>query len=87
MSAFGALLSFQVAAGETAARKVASSLRLFKQATSLGGVESLVEHRASVAGESAATPRDLLRISVGIEDAGDLIADLEEALKRVDSSQ
>lgn len=83
MRAFGGLLSFQVAAGEAAARKVASSLQLFTQATSLGGVESLIEHRASVAGESASTPRDLLRVSVGIEDAGDLIADLDEVMKTV----
>jgi cystathionine gamma-synthase len=80
MAAFGGMLSFQVAAGEAAARKLASSTKLFKQATSLGSVESLIEHRASVAGESAATPRDLLRVSVGIEDAEDLIEDLEEAM-------
>ncbi|MEX1247776.1 MAG: PLP-dependent transferase [Anaerolineales bacterium] len=83
MSAFGGLLSFQVKAGEAAARKVAAGLKLFKQATSLGGVESLVEHRASVAGEAASTPRDLLRMSVGIEAAEDLIEDLDQALKAV----
>jgi cystathionine gamma-synthase len=77
----GAMLSFQVAAGEAAARKVASSTKLFKQATSLGSVESLIEHRASVAGESANTPRDLLRVSVGIEDSEDLIEDLEQAIE------
>lgn len=81
MSAFGGLLSFQVKAGEAAARKVAAGLQLFKQATSLGGVESLIEHRASVAGEAASTPRDLLRVSVGIEAAEDLIEDLNRALK------
>jgi cystathionine gamma-synthase len=81
MSAFGGMLSFQVAAGEAAARKVASTTKLFKQATSLGSVESLIEHRASVAGENAATPRDLLRVSVGIEDAEDLIEDLGQAIK------
>ncbi len=81
MSAFGGMLSFQVAAGEAAARKLASSTKLFTQATSLGSVESLIEHRASVSGESASTPRDLLRLSVGIEDAEDLIEDLEQALK------
>ncbi|MEX2162525.1 MAG: aminotransferase class I/II-fold pyridoxal phosphate-dependent enzyme [Anaerolineales bacterium] len=81
MSAFGGLLSFQVRAGEAAARKVAAGLKLFKQATSLGGVESLVEHRASIAGEAASTPRDLLRVSVGIEAAEDLIEDLDQALK------
>jgi cystathionine gamma-synthase len=80
MSAFGGMLSFQVAAGEAAARKVASSTKLFTQATSLGSVESLIEHRASVSGESASTPRDLLRLSVGIEDADDLNEDLEQAI-------
>jgi len=77
----GAMLSFQVAAGEVAARKLASSTKLFTQATSLGSVESLIEHRASVAGESPSTPRDLLRLSVGIEAAEDLIEDLDWALK------
>jgi cystathionine gamma-synthase len=81
MRGFGAMLSFQVKAGEKAARAVASGTELFVQATSLGGVESLIEHRASVSGESAATPRDLLRLSVGIEHAEDLVADLDQALK------
>jgi cystathionine gamma-synthase len=76
---FGALLSFQVRGGEQRAREVASGLRLFKQATSLGGVESLVEHRASVETGSV-LPRDLLRLSVGIEDTDDLIDDLLRAL-------
>jgi cystathionine gamma-synthase len=80
MSAFGGMLSFQVAAGEAAARKLASSTKLFTQATSLGSVESLIEHRASVSGESPTTPRDLVRVSVGIEDAGDLIEDLGRCL-------
>jgi cystathionine gamma-synthase len=81
MSAFGGMLSFQVKAGESAARKVASGTKLFQQATSLGGVESLVEHRASVEGPQTTTPRDLLRVSVGIEHVDDLIADLDQALK------
>lgn len=81
MSAFGGMLSFQVAAGEAAAKQVAASTKLFTQATSLGSVESLIEHRASVSGESASTPRDLLRLSVGIEAEEDLIEDLEQALE------
>ncbi len=81
MSAFGGMLSFQVKAGEAAARKVASRTKLFRQATSLGGVESLVEHRASVEGPQTTTPRDLLRLSVGIEHADDLMQDLEETLE------
>jgi cystathionine gamma-synthase len=85
MTAFGGMLSFQVKAGETAARKVASTMKLFKQATSLGGIESLVEHRASVAGEQASTPRDLLRLSIGIEHVDDLVEDLDAALNTVKS--
>ena len=56
--------------------------QLWKRATSLGGVESLIEHRASVEGAGTPVPTDLLRLSVGIEDTGDLIADLESALAR-----
>ena len=62
------------------AEKVAGALRLFKNATSLGGVESLVEHRAPVEGPGTRVPDDLLRLSVGIEAVDDLIADLEQAL-------
>ena len=58
----------------------ARMLRVWKRATSLGSVESLVEHRASVEGADSPAPPDLLRLSVGIEDPGDLIADLTEAL-------
>jgi len=58
----------------------AAKLQVWKRATSLGGVESLVEHRASVEGPGSPCPSDLLRLSVGIEDVGDLIADLEQAL-------
>ena len=57
-----------------------SCIQVFVRATSLGGVESLVEHRATVEGEDSPFPDDLLRLSVGIEDADDLIADLEQAL-------
>ncbi len=77
---FGSLLSFRVAAGESAARKVANSTRLIKQATSLGGTESLIEHRASVESAGSPVPRDLLRLSVGIEAPEDLMEDLESAL-------
>ena len=79
---FGGMLSLRVAGGEAAAIAVAASTRVFKRATSLGGTESLVEHRASVEGAGTPAPADLLRLSVGIEDAGDLIADLEQALRR-----
>ncbi len=77
---FGPLVSFRVPGGEAAARRLAARLSLFRQATSLGGVESLVEHRASVEGPGTPVPDDLLRLSVGIEDPEDLIADLDEAL-------
>jgi cystathionine gamma-synthase len=77
---FGAMLSVRVKGGEQAAIAVAANLKLWKRATSLGGVESLVEHRASVEGPDTPCPRDLLRLSVGIEDAQDLITDLESAL-------
>jgi cystathionine gamma-synthase len=77
---FGALLSFRVRGGEAAARAVASNTRVIKQATSLGGVESLIEHRASIEGPSSGLPDDLLRLAVGIEAPEDLVADLRGAL-------
>ena len=78
---YGPIVSFRVAdAGR--ARQVIGALRLFRNATSLGGVESLVEHRAPVEGPGTPVPPDLIRLSIGIEDAGDLIADLEQALAR-----
>jgi cystathionine gamma-synthase len=77
---FGGMLSIRVAGGEAAAMQVAARLRVFKRATSLGGVESLVEHRASVEGPDTPCPPDLLRLSIGIEAVEDLIADLESAL-------
>lgn len=77
---FGGMLSLCVRGGEKEAQKVASSLKLFLAAASLGGVESLVEHRASVEGPHSVVPKNLLRFSIGIERAEDLIADLEQAL-------
>jgi cystathionine gamma-synthase len=76
---FGGMLSLRAKGGEAAALAVAARVRLWKRATSLGGVESLIEHRASVE-VGTTTPRDLLRLSVGIEDPSDLIADLDQAL-------
>jgi len=78
---FGGMLSIRVKAGESAAIAVAAKTKLWKRATSLGGVESLLEHRASVEGAGTPAPTDLLRLSVGLEDADDLIADLEQALR------
>jgi len=80
MSGFGAMLSFCVHGGEAAALRTASRVKLFTRATSLGGVESLIEHRASVEGPESRTPKNLLRISVGLEYPDDLIADLDQAL-------
>lgn len=83
-SGFGGMLSIRVSSGrqggEAAAIAVAASTQIWKRATSLGGTESLIEHRASVEGAGTPAPADLLRLSVGIEDVGDLIADLEQAL-------
>jgi cystathionine gamma-synthase len=78
---FGGMLSVRVAGGEEAAVGVAARVRVWKRATSLGGVESLLEHRASVEGPDTPCPRDLLRLSVGIESPEDLAADLEQALE------
>ena len=78
---FGGMLSIRARGGEAAAVAVAAHTELWKRATSLGGTESLIEHRASVEGAGTPAPADLLRLSVGIEDADDLIADLEQALQ------
>ena len=83
MRAFGAMLSFTLKGGEAAAMRTAATVNLFTRATSLGGVESLIEHRASVEGPDTQTPRNLLRLSVGVEHIGDLMADLDQALAAV----
>jgi cystathionine gamma-synthase len=80
LGGFGGMLSIRVVGGESAAIAVAARVTVWKRATSLGGVESLVEHRASIEGPGSPAPPDLLRLSVGIEDAADLIGDLEQAL-------
>ncbi len=79
---FGGMLSVRVKGGERAAIASAARVALWKRATSLGGVESLIEHRASVEGPGTPCPTDLLRLSVGVEDAGDLYDDLDQALRR-----
>ena len=80
---FGAMLSIRTKGGEAAAIRTAANVALWKRATSLGGVESLIEHRASVEGPGTPVPSDLLRLSVGLEDPDDLIQDLEAALDAV----
>ncbi|HXF55798.1 MAG TPA: aminotransferase class I/II-fold pyridoxal phosphate-dependent enzyme [Hyphomicrobiaceae bacterium] len=77
---FGGMLSIRVRGGEAAAIATAAKVKVWKRATSLGGVESLIEHRASVEGPATPCPPDLLRLSVGLEAPADLIADLERAL-------
>ncbi|MEU7579376.1 cystathionine gamma-synthase [Streptomyces sp. NPDC041068] len=85
MKAFGGMVSFQVEGGEEAAVEVCNRAKLFTLGESLGGVESLIEHpgrmtHASVAGSALEVPADLVRLSVGIESADDLVADLQQAL-------
>ncbi|MDX1530236.1 MAG: aminotransferase class I/II-fold pyridoxal phosphate-dependent enzyme [Rhodothermales bacterium] len=81
MGGFGGMLAFQVRGGAEEALAVAARVRTFRRATSLGGTESLIEHRASIESQPTPTPPNLLRVSVGLEAADDLVADLEEALK------
>lgn len=80
---YGSMLALRIAGGEDAALAVAKACRVFIRATSLGGVESLIEHRATIEGEACTCPRDLLRVSIGLESREDLIADLEQALAQV----
>jgi len=79
---FSGMLSVRVKGGERAAIATAARVSLWKRATSLGGVESLIEHRASIEGPDTPCPPDLLRLSVGVEDSNDLYDDLDQALKR-----
>jgi cystathionine gamma-synthase len=80
---FGGMLSLRLLGGEAEAKAVAGHVRVFKRATSLGGVESLIEHRRSTEGPSSPVPEDLLRLSVGIESVDDLRGDLVAALDEV----
>jgi cystathionine gamma-synthase len=80
MRDFGGMLSVRIRGGRDAALAVAANVKLFTNATSLGGCESLIEHRASVEGAHPVSPQNLLRLSVGLEHADDLVADLAQAL-------
>src|SRR5262249_44302605 len=80
MAMFGGMLSFQVRGGRDEALGAAARVRLIVRATSLGGVESLIEHRASIEGPDSRTPQNLLRLSVGLEHPDDLVDDLAQAL-------
>ena len=84
MSGFGGMLSFEVKGGKDSAMSLAANVEIFTRATSLGGVESLIEHRASMEGPESKTPQSLLRVSVGLENADDLIDDLSSALEHCD---
>ena len=77
---FGGMLSLRLKGGEQAAKSFTAKLRVFKRATSLGSVESLAEHRASVEGPGTLCPADLVRLSIGVEHVDDLIGDIEQAL-------
>jgi cystathionine gamma-synthase len=77
---FGGMLSMRIRGGEAAAIASAGNMKVWKRATSLGGVESLVEHRSSIEGAGSPCPSDLLRFSVGLENVEDLIADIELSL-------
>ena len=81
MDGFGGMLSFRARGGAPRAHELVRSTRIFQLAPSLGGVESLIEHRASIEGAGTPCPTDLLRLSTGIEDIEDLYADLDQALK------
>lgn len=80
MALFGGMLSFRVHGGASHALEVVRKSRLFADATSLGGTESLMEHRASIEGKDSLTPGNLLRVSVGLENVEDLVSDLDRAL-------
>ena len=77
---YGGMLSVRVAGGQAGAVAFTNALRVFTRATSLGGTESLVEHRRSVEGAASASPDDLIRVSIGLEDPGELIEDMAQAL-------
>ncbi len=80
MSGFGAMLSFRLRGGEEAALRVIARVKIFLRATSLGGVESLIEHRFTSEGPGSTAPRELLRCSIGLEHPDDLVEDLRQAL-------
>jgi len=80
MRDFGAMLSIELRGGFDAAANAVRKVEVFTNATSLGGCESLIEHRAAAEGEHSQSPPGLLRLSIGLEDADDLITDLQQAL-------
>jgi cystathionine gamma-synthase len=87
MSMYGGMLSCEVKGGRDCAMNVAARTKIFTRATSLGGVESLIEHRASIEGPGTTSPEGLLRLSIGLENADDLIEDLDQALEQVEGTK
>ena len=83
---FGGMLSFRMKGGEVSARRVAASVQVIRQAISFGSTETVIEHRAGMEGPDTPTPRDLLRMSIGLENVDDLIADLKQALNATEPS-
>ena len=81
---FGGMLSFRVKGGEYAAKLLASKVKIFRQAISFGSTESVIEHRAGLEKGDSPTPRDMLRVSVGLENTDDLISDLQHAIDMVE---
>ena len=81
MTAFGGMLSFEIRGSRDSAFALVSRLKLFTRATSLGGVESLIEHRASIEGPGTTAPEGLLRVSIGLEHSDDLIDDFAAVLR------
>lgn len=83
---FGGMLSFRVSGGEHAAKLLASKVQIIKQAISFGGAETVIEHRAGMEKPNSPTPKDMLRVSVGLEHTDDLIADLQQAIDAMQRS-
>ncbi|WP_293574994.1 PLP-dependent aspartate aminotransferase family protein [Phaeobacter sp.] len=84
---FGAMLSFRLVGGELAAKEVADRVQVIRQAISFGSTETVIEHRAGMESAASPTPRDLLRLSVGLEDVTDLITDLQQALDSIGAAK
>ena len=82
---FGSMISIQIKGGEKEAIRLAGSVKIFKHATSLGGVESLIEHRRTAEGQSPKSPANLLRLSIGVEYIDDLIDDLKNGFSQLSS--
>jgi cystathionine gamma-synthase len=83
MLMFGGMMSIEVKGDAKAAMALAGKTKIFIRATSLGGVESLIEHRASIEGPGTTSPDSLLRLSIGLENADDLMEDLDQALAKI----